>query len=389
MLYTYRRHRKCCPHLREGRNCLRCGCPVWVDGRLNGERIHEALKTTDWQKAQQIVRDWEADGSRIAKRSRDERIEIEQAWLRFKTDLESRKLHPSTLRKYLLLQRQMNEFAQRRSLRLLKQLDLVALDEFRSEWKDGALSACKKLERMRAFFRFSQSRKWITENPAAELRAPKAFSRPTMPFTQEEVARVLSAVDVYLSETPANGRENGLRLRAFVLLLRFSGMRISDVVSLTSERMSGNRLFLYTQKTGVPVHILLPEFVLRSLELVPRKSGTQFFWSGAGKLDSAVRSWQTRLRRLFQLARLVGGHAHRFRDTFAVELLQAGVPIERVSILLGHQSTRVTEKHYNPWVRSRQEQLEADLAKAWSRDPLVLLEGKVTRRLRGESEAVN
>src|SRR6266550_6565432 len=93
-----------------------------------------------------------------------------------------------------------------------------------------------------------------------------------------------------------------------------------------------------------------------------------------------VRSWQTRLRKLFKLANVQDGHAHRFRDTFAVELLLAGVPIERVSILLGHQSVRITEKHYAPWVRSRQEQLEADLANAWSRDPLVLLQSGVHQR---------
>src|SRR6266480_3892965 len=39
-----------------------------------------------------------------------------------------------------------------------------------------------------------------------------------------------------------------------------------------------------------------------------------------------------------------------------------------------------TEKHYAPWVRSRQEQLEADLANAWSRDPLVLLQTGVHQR---------
>jgi hypothetical protein len=59
--------------------------------------------------------------------------------------------------------------------------------------------------------------------------------------------------------------------------------------------------------------------------------------------------------------------SHRFRDTFAVELLLAGVPIERVSILMGHQSVRVTERHYNPWVRSRQEQLEAEVVRTRSR----------------------
>jgi integrase len=63
-------------------------------------------------------------------------------------------------------------------------------------------------------------------------------------------------------------------------------------------------------------------------------------------------------------ARIPNGHVHRFRDTFAVELLLAGVPIERVSVLLGHQSVRITERVYAPWVRSRQEQLEADLARA-------------------------
>ena len=70
------------------------------------------------------------------------------------------------------------------------------------------------------------------------------------------------------------------------------------------------------------------------------------------------------------------------RDSFGVELLLAGIPIEWVSVLLGHQSVKVTEKHYNPWVRSRQEQLEADLQRAWSRDPLVLLEIEVPQTSR-------
>jgi len=49
----------------------------------------------------------------------------------------------------------------------------------------------------------------------------------------------------------------------------------------------------------------------------------------------------------------------RWRDTFAVELLLAGIPLEQVGALLGHASVPVTERHYSPWVKARQEQLEA------------------------------
>jgi integrase/recombinase XerD len=134
---------------------------------------------------------------------------------------------------------------------------------------------------------------------------------------------------------------------------------------------------------------VLPDFVVAALETTPKVTEKYFFWRGIGKLDSAVRSWQTRLRKLFELAKIPGGHAHRLRDTFAVELLLAGIPIERVSILLGHQSVRITEKHYSPWVRSRQDQLEADLKNAWERDPIVLLETKGTLKVHGKTEPVN
>ena len=84
-----------------------------------------------------------------------------------------------------------------------------------------------------------------------------------------------------------------------------------------------------------------------------------------------------------------GGWAVNYKPSEAVELLLAGVRIERLSILLGHQSVKVTEKHYNPWVRSRQEQLEADLERAWGRDPIIHLEAKVTQQLRGDAQVLN
>ena len=117
-------------------------------------------------------------------------------------------------------------------------------------------------------------RKWIIESPVSDLKAPKVSLKPTMPFTHEEMSQILAAVDIYCQKTPANGRENARRLRAFVLLLRYTGMRINDVVGLSAKLFVGNRLFHYTQKTGVPVHVVIPEFVLRVLESTPRKTKT-------------------------------------------------------------------------------------------------------------------
>jgi hypothetical protein len=77
------------------------------------------------------------------------------------------------------------------------------------------------------------------------------------------------------------------------------------------------------------------------------------------------------------------------RDTFAVELLLKGVPLERVSILLGHSSIKVTERHYSPWIRERQEQAEADVRRTWALDPIALLETKGTPEVHKISEPVN
>ena len=251
------------------------------------------------------------------------------------------------------------------------------------------MAALKKLERLRSFFRFARGSKWIAENPATELKSPKVTARPTLPFTHEEMIRVLQSCDRYRDSYGRAGQANARRLRAFVLLLRYSGLRIGDAVSCSGDRLAGNKLLLYTQKTGVPVYCPLPDFVVKTLEEIPRSSERHFFWTGESKLQSATGDWQAKLKRLFQLAGIPDGHAHRFRDTFAVELLLAGVPLERVSVLLGHNSIKVTEKHYAPWVRARQEQAEADVRRAWSEDPVALLETKGTPEVHEKVRVVN
>ncbi len=67
---------------------------------------------------------------------------------------------------------------------------------------------------------------------------------------------------------------------------------------------------------------------------------------------------------MFEAAKVHGAHSHRFRDTFAASLLEAGVSIENVSVLLGHSSVRITERHYRPWVKTLQKKLEDEVRKA-------------------------
>lgn len=345
MLVIYRRHnlKKC--RLRS-RSEYRCKCPIWVTGtRANGERVREALKLRDWNRAQELVRKWDVEGTRPVQPHRVSLDEWRDAFLQ---DCAARHLTEATIKLYRLLFKQLGAFAAARGIRFINEFDLAVLSDFRAGWVNGPLSAQKKLERLRGIFKFAVSRKWVAENFALALTSPKVKQKPTLPFTTDEVTAILKAAE-------GKGRE---RIRAFILTMRFSGLRISDVTSLKTESLQGNRLFLYQAKTGEPVSVLLPEFVAGALRSVPLSNSQYFFWSGQSKLTTKVGFWRNRISKVFKRAKITNGHTHRFRDTFAVSLLEAGVSLEDVSALLGHQNLRVTQKHYAPWVRTRQDALD-------------------------------
>jgi len=106
--------------------------------------------------------------------------------------------------------------------------------------------------------------------------------------------------------------------------------------------------------------------VAKVLQAWPHNNPECFFWSGKSKVQAAASVWRKRIADVFKAAKMTDGHGHRFRDTFAVDLLQRGVSLESVSRLLGHQSIRITEKHYSPWVKTRQEALEKEVSAALS-----------------------
>jgi len=300
------------------------------------------------------------------------RVALSTAWDSFLADLEAQGVTPGTVKKYKLLRKRLEAYADRQRIVYVADCSLDLLTNFRVTWKYGPRTAAKHIERLRAFFRFCTDRLWIESNPAVSLRAPKVTLCPTLPLSREEWERLVLACDAYEVAAGPAGFANSQRLRTLIRVMRYAGLRISDAVNLSVSRITDDKLFLYTQKTGTPVYTVLPPFVVTALAATPRITRKLYFWSGHGELETATKDWQGRIRKLFDLAGVDKGAnflvSHRFRDTFAVELLLAGVPLERVSILLGHSSVKVTERHYAPWVQKRQQQLEADLRSMWANE---------------------
>ena len=347
MIKAYRRHSKTCSH--RDRNYRRCTCPIWVDLVVDKKRTLRSLGTRNWEFAQKKVLELETSGDKIRKTILD-------ATESFERDAEARGLRPASIYKYKLLFKQLNAFSTDKGFLYIDELDVDTLRRFRESWKNKNYSARKKLEALRTFFRFAYEAGWVPKNHALAIRPPKVEQPPTMPFTREEFKRVLDACDKYPSEAHPNPKL-GSRLRALVLLLRHSGLRIADAVTLSQQAIKDGVLVLRTEKTGTDVRVPLPPNVIDALGAVARKNG-YFFWSGESTKKSCVGDYQRAFKRLYELAKVGGAHAHRWRDTFAVELLLARVSISDVSVLLGHQSIKVTERHYSPWVAARQEQLE-------------------------------
>jgi site-specific recombinase XerD len=312
-------------------------------------KIRRSLGLRSLEAAQATVREWEVQGA-IEKPV----VLMNEACDRFYSDAEARKVGAAQLGKYRLLTKELRDWFVNRDVAVVGVDDLRA---YRESWDLSPVSASKKLERLRSFFKFCMESGWIRDNPARFLKAPKVKQRPTLPFSPEEWEKVLWATEIY----PERPKGRRAQVKAFILLLRHSGLRIGDAVSLETKRIHDGKLLLYTAKAGTPVWLPLPVEVVSALQRIPDLD--RFFWSGIGKLKSAVADWQRTLAKLFKLAG-VKGHAHMLRDFFAVDLLNHGVSLENVAALLGN-TVRIAEKHYAPWVKSRQDSLERAVKATW------------------------
>ena len=351
-LRLIRRHLKDCPHT--STRYRRCRCPIHVYGTLGGHTIRRALDQTSWDAATETINGWTASGEIGVVKA--EAPAIRDAIAKFLADCEARHLGWEAKRKYRhLLEDRLLGWCDSKGLSNLRHLTVDALRQFRQSWKDSPLYATKNLERLRAFLRFCQQAGWIKQNPATSVKPPKVTQSPTMPFSRDEMKRILDACDSYGG--------NKERIRAFVLTMRFTGLRIGDAIRLSKSQVSDGKVFVRTAKTGQAVTVPVPPQVVKALEKAD-SGAERYFWTGAN-IRSAVSNWSRYLGRVFELADIDGGHSHRFRDTCAVELLLAGASVEDVATILGN-TPQVVTKHYAPWVKERQVRLEKLVKESWA-----------------------
>jgi integrase/recombinase XerD len=308
-----------------------------------------------------------------------QRITIKEAVDAFLEDEEGRQLRKGTTgQSKTLLQQQLMPWAYQQGLRYLDELTVSVLTRFRAYWnkdlENCQNTARRKHERLCGFFHFCIRSEWIDKNPGRLLKPIRVNRVPTGYYTRDEFDRIIDATYAYGNWKGGHDFEHrGQRLRALLLLMRWGGLAITDAVTLERARLTPDgKLFLYRAKTGTPVYVPLPAEVAQLLREIPNSNPRYFFWSGMGERESAKKPWDKSLRRLFRSANLREDDgtpkrctAHMCRDTFAVELLLSGVPLDQVSLLLAHDSIKVTERHYSPFVKARQEQLEASVRLAW------------------------
>ncbi len=373
MLFVYARHMPGCDHGGDIKY-RRCRCPKWIDGYIDCKRTRQSARTRSWEQAERKAR--LMDGSADPEKPKPTTVlAIKTAVEAFLADERGRNLsNETTKQSKTLLAKQFLPWATRNGLIRLNEITPHDLVRFRSDWGNNGLTSNRKLSRLVAFFSFCIQNGWLIDNAALKVKRATANSTPTDWFPKPEFDRIVDATYAYGEWQ--GGRDfhfRADRLRALVLLMRWSGLSIQDAVTLERDRLDENgRIFLYRAKTGVPVNVPIPPDVSNLLFSLPLHNPRYFFWSGNGDPQTACKGWRRSFTRLFKISniRKPDGtakrcHAHMFRDTFAVELLNRGVPIDRVSLLLGHSSVKITEKHYAPFVRERQQQLEHYARLAW------------------------
>jgi site-specific recombinase XerD len=380
MLSLYRRHTKKCVAKKKLKSTelRRCECPLWLLGVDRNEQFHrESLKTTTLAVAYKRLE--EAELGLPPALGMVQNITIEDAFSGYtKALLTQVGVKPITISGSVQpVHVSLARFAAHRGIALLKDVDLNFLNDWIGTWNNMAQSTrIMRLRFLRRFFRYALTRKWVNDDPTMELLKPKGTSKgTTQPFSLDhEDKKILAAAEYWEKGRVRSGLSRVSRwsasprtATALILVLRYTGLRISDAFtfdprSIQTRTVDGELVYCYfvqsQQKTDNPVFVAIPTEAALQIISAPRLSEQFAFWDGTTELNTwRIQFAQNCLPFVQKVSGVSDIHAHRFRDTFAVDLLANGADIRSVSRLLGHKSVSTTLNYYEHFISSDQESL--------------------------------
>ncbi len=210
----------------------------------------------------------------------------------------------------------------------------------------GALrSSARMLSSLRRFYRYLVREGRRGDDPTADIESPK-MDRPLPPtLSESEVEALLNAPDV--------ADPIGQRDRAMLELLYASGLRISELVALSPERINLNQGVVRVAGKGgkerlVPVGDEAIMWIQRYIregrpKLLRGKSLDRLFVSRKAGGMTRQAFWY-RLRQ-YALKADIRGHLspHTLRHAFATHLVNHGADLRVVQMLLGHSDLSTTQ----------------------------------------------
>jgi len=364
------------------------GRVFWSDGVVQGVRIRRPLGTRNSDAAHRVVGKLERALAEGAESSlwlelkqflpqptfwvfanvagyKEPIVKPEPTWsdlsAAFENELRRRvaldKLRESTAVRYRHTAREFKLFLEERKVFKLREITKPFVEGFKvwraarirsRNFSRGATSLALDAAILHRVFAVGVEYEIVEKNPVRmEGRPGDVPERGAQPFSAGQLDKLKQAA--------------GPDLFVF-LLLRWTGMRGSDIVGLTWGDVHFDRREIerITQKRRKPVIIPIHTELLFALETE--------YEGRSPELDDQVLP-QTRERgrmtrpRLYQRCKAMGrrvgiedAHPHRFRDTFAVDMLARGATPYDVAKLLGDEIATV-EKHYAPFVRELRERV--------------------------------
>lgn len=343
--------------------CRRCNCRKHMRWTAKGEQYRQSAKTRSWAEAErqkQFLMDQMSVGNGTV--TPTEAPTIHSLVEVFVMSKQSQRIGSTTVKRHERELNRLADFLAQNGIFIAGKINAALLYKFRESWNTlypASSTQREAQQRIRQFLRFLHDDGHIQKLP--RLTPIKVDQSPTMPLDEKQYKTLLNAIPkAFEHESLAQ------KMRAVVRLMRHSGLAIGDAVTLKRDSLmfdkkkKMHRVVTNRQKTGTHVSVIIPNDVAEELVSVANGNPEYVFWGNrGGQKKTVVKDYQKDFRRLFLAAGLGDFASHSLRDTFSVDLLKRGVPLEEVSKLLGHTSTKVTEKHYAPWIKGRQDRLDS------------------------------